>query len=205
MTQDGRHPDHFTKIYPWEKIEDDLKPKSKHFVSIPSGLGTVPKHHQTAFWFFFIEEVPDYFWPIWANPRRQQRSRKKNCRENNFFRPGSQQRQLWPHGRCSVFLVRRWQVFPSKKRLVKFPGLNSQHPYERKFVERCETYKSLIQFIFNSQELKARFYSSKVKSFWRAFIFSVQNVFLGLSEIFIGDFHSSFTQCHQTCLSTDSL
>lgn len=130
---------------------------------------------------------------------------KKYCRENNFFRPGSQQRQLWPQGSCSIFLVRRWQVFPCKKRIIKFPRLNSQHPYERKFVERCETYKSLIQFIFNSQELKARFYSSKVKSFRRAFIFSVQNVFLGLSEIFIGDFHSSFTQCHQTCLSTDSL
>ena len=92
-----------------------------------------------------------------------------------------------------------------KKKLLKFPRLNSRHPHERKLVVRCKTSKSLIQFIFNSQELKARFYSSEVKSFRRAFIFSVQNVFLGLSEIFIGDFHSSFTQCHQTCLSTDSL
>ena len=62
---------------PLRKIEDDPKPKSKPFVSIPSGLVTVPKHYQTALWFFFVEEVPDYFWPIWANPRRQQRSWKK--------------------------------------------------------------------------------------------------------------------------------
>ena len=189
-----------------EKKLKKTSSRSRNLISVfQVALSPFQNTTKQLFDFFFIEEVPDYFWPIWANPRRQQRSRKKNCRENNFFRPGSQQRQLWPHGRCSVFLVRRWQVFPSKKRLVKFPRLNSQHPSERKFVERCETYKSLIQFIFNSQELKARFYSSKVKSFRRAFIFSVQNVFLGLSEIFIGDFHSSFTQCHQTCLSTDSL
>ena len=37
---------------PLRKIEDNLKPKSKPFVSIPSGPVTVPKH-QTAFWFFF--------------------------------------------------------------------------------------------------------------------------------------------------------
>ena len=103
------------------KIEDDPKPKSKPFVSIPSDPATVPKHHQIAFWFFFfIEEVPNYFWPIWANPRRQQRSWKKNCRENNFFRPGSQQRQLLPLGRFSVLLLRRWQVFPCKRRLSSF-------------------------------------------------------------------------------------
>ena len=95
--------------------------------------------------------------------------------------------------------------FCLQKTLVKFPRFNSQHPYERKHVERCQTSKSLTQFIFNTQELKGRFYSSEVKSFRRAFIFSVQNVFLRLSEIFIGDFHSSFTQRHQTCLSTDSL
>ena len=125
----------------------------------------------------------------------------KKLSRNNIFRPGSQQRQLWPQGRFSVFLVRRWQVFPCKKKIVKFPRLNSRHPYERKLVERCVRQAT----VFNSQELKARFYSSEVKSFRRAFIFSVQNVFLGLSEIFIGDFHPSFPQCHQTCLSTDSL
>lgn len=148
-----------------------------------------------------FQNVPNYCWPIWANPRRQQRSWKKKLSRNNIFRPGSQQRQLWPQGRFSVFLVRRWQVFPCKKKIVKFPRLNSRHPYERKLVERCVRQAT----VFNSQELKARLYSSEVKSFRRAFIFSVQNVFLGLSEIFIGDFHPSFPQCHQTCLSTDSL
>lgn len=34
---------------PLRKIEDDPKPKSKPFVSIPSDPVTVPKHHQTAF------------------------------------------------------------------------------------------------------------------------------------------------------------
>lgn len=65
--------------------------KSKPFVSIPSGSVPIPKHHQTAFFnvkqnqnAFFIE-VPNYFWPIWANPRRQPRSWKKKTVEKITF------------------------------------------------------------------------------------------------------------------------
>ena len=73
----------FYEDLPLRKIEDNLKPKSKPFVSIPSGPVTVPKH-QTAFWFFFREEVPNYFWPFGANPRRQQRPWKKTVEKITF-------------------------------------------------------------------------------------------------------------------------
>ena len=46
---------------------------------------------------------------------------------------------------------------------------------------------------------------SKVESFGGTLVFPVQDIFLRLSEIFVGDFHSSLPQCHQTRFCTNSL
>lgn len=45
----------------------------------------------------------------------------------------------------------------------------------------------------------------EVKPLWRALLLLVQNVLLGLFEVFVGDFHSALSQSHEACFCADGL
>lgn len=45
----------------------------------------------------------------------------------------------------------------------------------------------------------------EVKPLWRALLLLVQNVLLGLFEVFVGDFHTTLSQSHEACFCADSL